>query len=384
MSIVTRFARGGSERRLLDVIGALEGADHLVVVGGGSDPRRVETDLAGCEVHWCGDLRREISPVNDVMALGLLVRWLRGWDPGLVVTHQSKAGQLGRVAARLAGTPVVHSASMASFGPGYPSAQDRLYRWVERATAPLVDQYACVGHDLARRLIDAGIPADRIEVVRSSIDPRHLDRVTGSGDPAELRRRLGLSADGLLVGYVGSLEERKGVRQFPEILGRLRSERPDVGLVIAGDGPLASELDALFRGAGLDSGVDMLGHTDDVGAVMRAIDVLVLPSAAEGLPQVLVQAISWGTPFVAYDVDGVEELLGLGVAGDVVPLGDSNGVALAVLRLAGRSSTGVHAVAAADLDEWRPEVVRARYGSLMSRWIGESNEPSGRNGERRV
>lgn len=369
MSVVTRFARGGSERRLLDAVDALDTVDHIVVVGHGSNPDRVRSDLAGCEVHWCTDLRREISPPHDLKALVWLVSRLRVWKPELVMTHQSKAGQLARVAGALTGAVVVHSASMATFGPGYSRGQDLLYRGVERATSPLVDSYVCVGHDLARRLAEGGLPANRIDVVRSSIEERHLDRRADSDDAEDLRGSVGLSAEGLLIGYVGSLEQRKGVRELPEILRRVHDESPGgAGLVIAGDGPLSGPLQDAFRLDGLEDRVAMLGHVDDVGSVIRAVDVIVLPSSAEGLPQVLVQAIAWDTPFVAYAVDGVEELLGLGAAGAVVPLGDVQALATAVSDGALRVAPGAGGATLEMLDEWRPEVVRERYRELARSW----------------
>lgn len=369
MSVVTRFARGGSERRLLDALDALDTVDHIVVVGHDSDPGRVASDLGPYDVHWCNDLHREIRPLHDLRALVWLARRLRRWKPAMVMTHQSKAGQLSRVAAIPTGAVVVHSASMATFGPGYPPGQDLLYRCVERATARLVDSYVCVGHDLARRLAEGGLPAGQIEVVRSSIEARHLDRQAESVEVEDLRSRVGLPADGVLLGYVGSLEQRKGVEDLPEILQRVRDSQPGgAGLVVAGDGPLSSPLRDTFKRAGLKSCVAMLGHVDDVGSVMRAVDIVVLPSSAEGLPQVLVQAIAWDTPFVAYAVDGVEELLGLGATGAVVPLGDRAALAAAVCGDSFRDPSQPTAVSQEMLNEWRRESVRERYRELDRSW----------------
>lgn len=111
-------------------------------------------------------------------------------------------------------------------------------------------------------------------------------------------------------------------------------------------------------------GVDLvlLGHVPDVARVMRAADALVLPSSAEGLPQVLVQAAMVGLPFAAYDVDGVRELLDLGAPGAAAPLGDRSRL-VAALRglLAPAEVAGVAQAPAATWREWDPAEVAALY-----------------------
>ena len=121
----------------------------------------------------------------------------------------------------------------------------------------------------------------------------------------------------------------------------------------------------------------MLGHVDDVAEVMRASDLLVLPSSAEGLPQVLVQAASCGLPFAAYDVDGVRELLALGAVGRVVPAGDRLGLTSSIASQLSATRTGGRP-AAVDPEVWSawdPDVVARQYLAAYEHDLGRRLRP---------
>jgi glycosyltransferase involved in cell wall biosynthesis len=373
LSVITRLGRGGSERRLYDVLAAVP-AQHTVVVGGDSDPEVAAALAATCEVRWCDDLVRQVAPSHDARAFAHLVRLMRRRRFDAVHTHQSKAGLLGRVAARVSGVGTVyHSSSMASFGPGYGRGESLAFALAERATAPLVDRFFVVGEDLADRIRANGVADGRIEVVRSSLDLAPFAQTKDqAGERAEARCDLGIGAGARVVVFVGSLDARKNVLLLPDAVGRA-SCGAAVTLLVAGAGPLAPQLRA--AGEGRTDGVEirLLGHVDDVAQVMRAADVLALPSSAEGLPQVLVQAARGDLPFVAFDVDGVAELLRLGARGRSVPLGDRDAFVEALRAELGPSvgppgppARPDHAVWA----QWDAAVVAEQYRHRYARDLG--------------
>ena len=175
-----------------------------------------------------------------------------------------------------------------------------------------------------------------------------------------------------------------------EIVGRAAAGRPTV-LLVAGDGPLRTELGSAGGGPGGPE-VRLLGHVDDVADVMAVSDALVLPSSAEGLPQVLVQAAASNLPFACYDVDGAAELVGAGARGEIAPLGDVPALSSALGRLldravarrgGGRRDGGLPR---GFWDAWDPEVVAARYrvaydADLSAARVGRGPSPlSGRRG----
>ena len=197
--------------------------------------------------------------------------------------------------------------------------------------------------------------------MRSSLelDPFAPHDTEPDGGRAAARRTLGLDPEVPVVVFVGSLDQRKNVLLLPDAVATATVGGP-VTLLMAGAGPLAERMadDARRRTDGVD--VRLLGHVRDVPLVLRAADVLALPSSAEGLPQVLVQAARGGVPFVAFDVDGVAELLALGVEGRSVPLGDHAGFA-AALRDELAADRGSGGVDPAVWEQWEPGVVAAHY-----------------------
>ncbi len=362
LHVVTRYRRGGSEQRVRDFVAALDDHEHVVVVGDDSDADLAFSHL-GVPVEHEPFLVRAPRFDRDLRAVRVLTARLRRDPVDLVVTHQSKAGVVGRVSARLAGgIPVVHSLSMASFGPGYGRAESAVFRVVERALAPLTARYVVVGADLAHRFEVAGVASRKLVIVRSAAtlpDPR----------PAAVPEVPGVPDGRPVVLCLGALEARKNPLDLVPLLQRVRAEVPDAFLAVAGEGPLAGELVAEIARAGLADDVALLGFVKPVEPLLWRADALVLLSNAEGLPQVLIQAAAAGLPFVTYDVDGGREVVALGAVGQVVPLGDVEGAATALIRFLRTPTSRRRRV---DVSSWDPTVIAASYRSLVADVLEES------------
>ena len=352
--VVTRYLRGGSEKRVRDMIAALPEAEHHVLVGAGSELDLARHELEGARVTVVPSLIRELHPVRDVAATMAIAAMIRRVDADLVVTHQSKGGVVGRVAAFATTRPVVHSLSMASFGDGYGRLEDRVFRQVERRLAPLTSRFVASGDDLRRRFLAIGVPAAKVRVVRSGVRlPEPVVGETRSAVPTLL--------------YLGSLDERKNVLALIPLLRRV-IERSTVRprLRIAGEGPLRDALERGFHAEGLDPDVEFLGFVRDPDALIRQASCMVLLSRAEGLPQVLVQAAAVGTPFVSSDVDGARELVAMGARGTVIPLGDDEAAARAVAGILAdpRRATPI------DTSAWRTERILRDHRTVLIEALG--------------
>ena len=355
------------------MVRSLPEAEHHLVLGGGSDAELAARDIDPASLTVLSSLIRRPHPWRDPITLQRLVRLIRRGGYDLVVTHQSKAGVLGRVAARLCGVPAVHSLSMANFGDGYPRWQSALFRTVESKLARSTAAYAVVGTDLRRRYAEIGVPAEKLHIVRSGValpTPGELQPSRG-----EVCRALGLPVDRPLILYLGSLEPRKNVLDLPDLLGRLLSSATSARpyLVVAGDGPLSEPLQQALSAAGLADDVRLLGYVLDPLPLVRTADVMVLLSAAEGVPQVLVQAAASGTPFVACAVDGVNELIDLGADGIGVPPGDLEGAASATRSFLGedRPLRPVYV----DLSSWSTGTITQEYQRVIGHVLAP--EPTG-------
>lgn len=361
LHVCTRFQRGGSERRIRDIVTALPEMAHTVIVGEDSDLLLARQLLAPAQVDQLSTLRRPLDPRADLATVLALRRQLEVARPSVVVTHQSKAAALTRLAASGSRVvPLVHSLSMASFGEGYGRAQDWAFRLVERWLGRRTPVFAAVGRDLADRYTALGIPRDRFQIVRSGVP---LPTLTMSQRMVrrDVRRDLEIPPTAAVILFVGSLDDRKGVTTLPDLLRGVTTEHTDrVDLVVAGDGHLREQMAQLAH-AGPSDRIHLLGHVDPIEPLLWAADVMVLPSRVEGLPQVLVQAAATGLPFAAYDVDGVNELLAMGAHGRAVPLDRLSALtdAVAALLKDPRHDPVI------DLDEWAPEAIQTAYRKVL-------------------
>ncbi len=363
LHVMTRYLRGGSEKRLHDMVRAMPEAVHELVVGDESSPADAVRAIDLGSVRSVPALVRPPSPADDARALVAIRRIVRDVAPDLVVTHQSKAGVLGRLCAAERRIPSIASLSMANFGPGYSPWQSATFRTIERSLHRATAAYAVVGRDLARRFERIGVPADKLRVVRSGM------QLPSPGSPVPppdaVRRRLGIALDRPLIVYLGSLEARKNVE---DLLPLLRQIPGDPGrsplLAIAGEGPLEGNLSRSIRDGGLSDDVHLLGFVEAPLELLAAADSCILLSRAEGVPQVLVQAAALDTPFVAYDVDGVRELLAMGARGRVVGIGDLSGAARATSEvLRWEAGQGIPSI---DLSGWAPASIEQAYRDVIS------------------
>jgi glycosyltransferase involved in cell wall biosynthesis len=362
LHVATRYLRGGSERRLRDIVLAIPEAQHHVVIGPDSDVDLAEREVAAARITVLPTLVRDPAPRQDLAALRTLRRLIEREAYDLVVSHQSKAGVLARAAVKKSAVPVVHSLSMANFGPGYSWMQSALFRRIETRLIRRTSAYVVVGSDLARRYAEIGTPPEKLHVVRSGVTI--AERAERAAARAEICAALDLPADRPLVVYLGSLDQRKNVLDLPRLLPEtFATGAPRPYLVVAGDGPLEGALRETIRAAGLEGDARLVGFVREPGNLLRAADVVVLLSSAEGVPQVLVQAAAAQTPFVAYAVDGVRELMELGAEGVAVPLGNVQAAAAATRALLARGRTVPHSDI--DFSAWSPDAIRAGYRRVI-------------------
>jgi glycosyltransferase involved in cell wall biosynthesis len=198
-------------------------------------------------------------------------------------------------------------------------------------------------------------------------DPEHWDKlhiVHCGVDPARYEA-AGERAGGHLL-FVGRLAAVKGVPVLIEALAAVRPLRPGLRLTLIGDGPDRRMLEALAREAGIGDAVEFVGYRSqaEVAATLATVDALVLPSFAEGLPVVLMEAMAAGVPVIATRVAGVPELVREGVHGLLVPPGDTGALAQAVLDLTGDPAK------ARRMGEAGREVVRREFNSATeAAWL---------------
>jgi glycosyltransferase involved in cell wall biosynthesis len=286
-------------------------------------------------------MTRGVDPLRDLYAAWQLVRIFRNESPSIVHTFDSKPGIWGRLAAKIAGVPVVIG-TLPGLGSLYsaPGWKGRLVRLAYQPLQTLACRWADVttfqneddAREFKRRRV---VRSDRALVIPGSGVSTDVFAPADPGTVPALRTELGL--DGRLVAVMISRVIRsKGVLDFAAAARAVHAADPDIRFVLVGpddrnslDALTAAELEEL-RGA-----VSWLGPRDDVKELLGASDIFVFPSYyREGVPRALLEAASMGLPLVAADVPGSRDVVEDGLNGFLVQPHDSDAIADAVLRMA--------------------------------------------------
>lgn len=320
---------GAQETAILTAAGMAERYRSILVTGPQTGPEgelHSEATERGLRPVIVTPLVREISPVKDAQALFQLWRLFRRERPQVVHTHSSKAGIVGRVAAKLAGVPVVvHTVHGWPFHEATSRPARAFYVGLERLMALFVDRLIVVAdHDIA-----AGLKADigtrsLYELVPNGIELAQLLKISREPD----RRR-----SPMVVGSVMRLSEQKDPMTLMRAAALVTNREPDVRFIVAGDGPLRSELEQMLEELDLRNRFEFLGIRRDLAGVLGSFDLFVATSRWEGMPRAVVSAMAAGLPVVAADVGGLAEVVQEGRTGFLFPPGDAEALADHLIRL---------------------------------------------------
>lgn len=340
--VITRLIVGGAQENTLLTCRELLGRGHEVTLVAGAETgsegsllERARAD--GYRVELVGALGRRVDPIRDWMALQALRELLGSLQPQVVHTHSSKAGILGRVAARDVAVPIiVHTIHGMSFNRTQVRPVRWLYANLERYCADFTDRLISVAEAMTSQAVAAGIAGpERFVTIYSGMElwrfePRLYDR-------QEVRRQLGLPAEAVVVATVARLSAKKGYEQLMPVMARVAGRDEQVHFVWIGDGPKRQEYEEQLGQLGLRERVRLVGLVmpERIAGLLLAADMLVHSSQWEGLPRAAVQALLMERPVVCFDIDGAPEVVRHGQTGLLVPLNDLGGLTASILELAG-------------------------------------------------
>jgi len=332
--LITRLELGGAQQNTLFCVEHHDRTRFAVGLWAGEGGMLDEQAraLGGADVRILTWLVHPIAPARDATAIMRLASMLR--DVDVVHTHSSKAGILGRAAARVAGVPgVVHTVHGWSFNDAQPAVVRRFYMEAERAAARVTDRIVCVSVFDRNRGLASGIGhPSQYRVLRSGIDASLYVAPVGARE--RLRATLGVAPQDVLVGSIANFKPQKGPLDFIEAARRARSSEPRLRFFMAGDGALRPAVERAIVDADLGGAVHLLGWRDDVPELLASMDILLLTSLFEGLPRVVLQAMAASVPVVATDTGGVAEVVIERETGRLVPPGVPAAAAEAIVALA--------------------------------------------------
>lgn len=327
---VATTTAGGLGQSLLAITTGLNRARFDVHVAFGTGhPFDSAFCAAGIPVYPLA-LSRGMNPLRMALCFLQLKKILKTQAFDIVHVHGSLAGILGRLAARVAKTPVV-VVELHGYATRDPDGflENTVFRWLERRLDPITDAYVAVSAAVARAWVARGVTsAARVQVIHHGID---LDRFAGSAATAP-SPAVG-AAKVKVIGTVCLLEARKGMMDLIEALPGVRARCAAMQCWIVGDGPLKPAMQRRLDALGMTDAVQFLGWRDDIAQLIAQFDVFVLPSRRESFGLVFLEAMACRRPIVATRVDGIPEVVAEDINGLLVEPGNVQQLSAAILRL---------------------------------------------------
>jgi len=346
LHIITRLDRGGSAYNTLLSCRFLAGKYDMILAHGLSvesrmtreERKTVDREMAdaqkrGARFEAAPSLVQRIQPIRDIQAFFALWKLIRREKPDIVHTHTSKAGFLGRWAAKMAGVPhIVHTPHGHVFYGHFGPVGSRFFLYLEKITSPITEKMIAlteaerndyrtyrVANERQLVTIHSGVTISRF------MNPNAMQN--------EKRAALGMDEKGPVVGTVGWLLPIKGPLHLLKAMGKVWQDHPNCRLVYVGKGDLEPALRNEVHRMCASDRVHFLGWRKDIPAIMALFDIFVLPSLNEGMGRVVVEAMAAGKPVVASRVGGILDLIKHGENGFLVEPADPAGLARAIIRL---------------------------------------------------
>lgn len=301
MFVITRGDDlGGAQAHVRDLTRRLAADGHQVhVVVGATGALTDELEASGIATSSCPGLLRQVHPVHDPRAVRQLARMIRAFAPDLVTTHSSKAGTIGRIAARVAGVPCVFTVHGWAFIDTVPRPVRDAYRWLERGCAPLARKIICVSDQVRQMGIEAGIDARRFVVVHNGLFdlPAGFRADPGAAEPRAI----------MVARFAAPKDHATVIRALPQV--------PGLRLDFVGDGPDEAAARRLAAELGVADRVTFLGRRTDVPELLARSQIFILSSHSEAFPISTLEAMRAGLPVLVANVGGAGEAVRHGETG---------------------------------------------------------------------
>ncbi|MDD5116167.1 MAG: glycosyltransferase family 4 protein [Candidatus Omnitrophica bacterium] len=321
--IITKLELGGAQKQLLSLIGSLDREKYNIFLFAARDGLLVgeASSINGLVFKRSDFLERPVNPLRDALAFFEIYSFIRKNGIQAVHTHSSKAGILGRFAARAARVPVIiHTVHGWSFHDYQPGPLRYFYILLERICALFTSRIITVSFFDKKKGLKSSIGKDgQYVIIKYGID---AERFRLSQGRKEARAALRIGDNELAIGMIACFKPQKSPADFIKIADGIRKRIPDTKFIMVGDGVLRKRLSALIKKLGLNDRFILTGWRQDIPLILSALDIFVLTSSWEGLPITVLEAMAAGVPVVATDTGGVREAIESGKTGYLAKAGD--------------------------------------------------------------
>lgn len=319
---------GGPEKQLLEHVQRLDKQRFTSQVisfdeGGTTNQLLAKTHASGIRAD-----KIDTTGAFDPRMVINLLSVIKAQKIDLLCVHGYKANVIGRIAAWLSGIPVI----AISRGWTGEAPKIRFYEWLDKLFLRFADHIVAVSHGQMEKIAKLGIPPEHVSVIHNCIA---VPESCYEQRKPFLRRELGLPDAAVLVVSAGRLSPEKNYGGMIEVARVVAASNPEVYFIIFGEGFLRPDLERAIDNAGLAGRFLLPGFRNDLQAVLPEVDIFMLPSFTEGLPNVILEAFAVRKPVVATRVGGTPEVVEHGVSGFLAEPHETEVMAQYVLRLAG-------------------------------------------------
>ena len=339
--VITKPELGGAQLSTLNILSGLPKDKYKVFLI--TSPEGVLSaefkDLSGVSTFFSPFLVRPLNPLYDILAFIHILSIYRRYKIALVHTHSSKAGIIGRWAARFSGVNrIIHTVHGWSFNDYQHFFIRSFFILLERVTARFTTKIICVSRkDLETGLKYKIAPKEKFELIKYGILLEEFRRPRV--DKLEKRKELGIRNNDPVVGMIACLKPQKSPLDYIKASIKVYQEMPHVNFLLIGDGVLKSDCESTLASSPLNGRFIFAGWRRDISEILDVLDLVVLTSKWEGMPITLIEALCKGCPIVATNVGGAAELIKEGVTGYLTKPGEYQETAEYILKILEDSDT---------------------------------------------
>lgn len=334
--LITKPELGGAQLSTLNILSGLKRDKYRVSVI--TSPRGILRpefeNLKDVSSFFSPFLVRHINPLLDILAFIHIYLIYKSHKYNIVHTHSSKAGIIGRWAARLAGVPViVHTVHGWSFNEHQGRIKRNFFVFLERITARFTSKIICVSDkDIKTGLRYKIATEDKLVFIKYGIPLKEF-RKTSIYPSEKKKQEIGISNMDPVVGMISCLKPQKAPLDYVRTCIEIHHAMPNVNFLLIGDGVLRSKCKRLLDSSDLNGRFIFTGWRRDIPEILDILDVVVLTSKWEGMPISAIEALSKGRPVVATDAGGSSEIIEDGMNGCIVKIGSPNAIAEKILGI---------------------------------------------------
>ncbi len=335
--VITRLDRGGAPDIVGSIFESVETSfiDIKLISGFTANPSKNIERLIKSQkdVIFISQLRRNVNPINDVIAFFKLYFLFSKERFDIVHTHTAKAGFLGRMAAHLAGVPhIIHQPHGHNFYGYFNTFFSKLAIIFERIFANITDKIFTTTELEKNDFVKYKVcNPDKIVVVGSGIELAKYNFI--NSDQIKKKKEFNIKTDEKIVGMISRLDPIKGSGYLIEAASEVVAKFPNIKFLVVGDGVLKEKLEQRVKELGIKEKFIFTGWREDVGQILPILDICVLPSLNEAFGRILLEAQAYGIPVVATKVGGIPEVVKDNETGILVPSKDISSLAGAITIL---------------------------------------------------